>query len=289
VRRFTNEYLQTAPLYGRTVEELRARDAAQGQPLERWIAGSGENIEGAVSTWLRPDDRLFLFFVGSSAAIGPLSDAVVDDLGRPVHAFVDAGEAGSFKALVSAGFAVEMTSERFRVPFEAVLNKLRRADAPAGFTIKSAADADEGRLFALDNELRRDTPGTDGWVGDRQWFHVELTESPPFDSGAYLVGIEEASGRYAGLVRIWRNPPGPRFGFVGVARPYRRTFLAAALIRRALDAAAGWGHDTFVTESSLSNRVIHPRLQRVGVSEGLFHQMVRAVQSLSTWEGFGEG
>ena len=276
VARFRDEYAETAPLYDRSPEELRARDAAQGQPLQRWLASSDDQIVAAVSTWLRPDDRLFLYFVGAPMAYSPLSDAVVGELGRSVHTMADDAQVESLAALTAAGFSVEMSAERFRIPFDQALAWLRRARVPAGFAIESAADVEVERLFELDNELRRDTPGTDGWVGDLDWFREELLEAPPFDRNAYLVGVDVQTGRYAGLCRIWRNPSGPRFGLIGIARPYRRTTLAAALIRRSLEAAATWGHDSFVTESSLSNRVIHPRLKRLATtSEGVFHQLVK--------------
>lgn len=80
------------------------------------------------------------------------------------------------------------------------------------------------------------------------WFHGELAERPPFDPGGYLVGVDEATGAYAGLIRIWRNPAGPRFGMIGAARQYRNTLLAAALLRQALEAAATWGSDMFTAE-----------------------------------------
>jgi GNAT superfamily N-acetyltransferase len=102
-----------------------------------------------------------------------------------------------------------------------------------------------------------------------------LVEAPPFDRAAYLVGVVDGTGEYAGLVRIWRNPSGPRLGLVGVRRPYRSTPLAAALLKQGLAAASRWGHEAFTTETSLSNRAIYPRLTRLGAeSLGRSHQLV---------------
>ncbi|MBT8217239.1 MAG: GNAT family N-acetyltransferase [Acidimicrobiia bacterium] len=275
VRRFNGEYVAVAPLYDRTPEEVQARDRRQGQPLHRWIVWDAATAVAAVSTWRRPDDRLFLYFVGDAGSVGRLTATAIGELGRPVHTMADPAEAAMFDALRRAGFATEMVAERFAVRFTRALDRLRRAWTPTGYSVISAADADHDALFELDNLIRRDTPGTGGWVGDRAWFAEELAESPPFDPATYLVGVDP-TGSYAGLVRIWRNPAGPRFGLIGVAPPHRSTSLGAALIRQGLEAASGWGYDYFVTETSLANRVMHPRLARLADERlGVFHQLIR--------------
>jgi hypothetical protein len=80
------------------------------------------------------------------------------------------------EAFRSAGFELEVTEERFRIRFDRVLAWLRRAWDPSGFSIHPADTVDEDRLFILDNTLRQATPGTDGWRGDRAWFHEDVTE-----------------------------------------------------------------------------------------------------------------
>ena len=273
--RFADEYELAAPLYDRSPEDLSARDRRQAQPVQRWLAIRNGAAVAAVSTWLRPDDRMFLHFVGHDGAFGPLGEMAGETLGRPVHAIVDTASREGVDSLQRAGFEPEVASEAFEIRFDAALAWLRRAWVPAGFRIVAADAVDEDRLFDLDNTLRRDTPGTDGWRGDREWFREEFTESPPFDPTAYLVAIHECDD-YAGLVRIWRNPSGPRLGLIGVIPKYRNTTIAAALLAQALTAAATWGFDTFTTETSLSNRVIHPRMARLGAERtGAFIQVVR--------------
>jgi GNAT superfamily N-acetyltransferase len=277
VVQFTDEYELAAPVYGISPEELRARDDRQGQPLQRWIALGHGRALGAVSTWLRPDDRMLLYFVGRDPAVyPPLTDAVVEALSRRVYTFVDADDREAVEALQDSGFATELVEERFRIRFDRALARLERAWVPAGFSIHPADAVDEDRLFALDNTLRRDTLGTDGWFGDRDWFRDELAESPPFDPSAYLVAVDDRNGEYVGLVRIWRNPTGPRFGLIGVVRRCRNTPIAAALMKEALTAASSWGHGTFTTETSPANPIIYERMERVGAeSLGQFLQMVR--------------
>ncbi len=230
----------------------------------------------AVTALRRPDTRMFVSFVGSEpAAYGPLTEAAARSLGRPVSTMVDEDDVPKVAALRDAGFEPENVSERFRIGFGDVLPRLTRAWVPSGFSIHPADEVDEDRLFALDNAVRHDVPGTDGWQGDRRWFHEELAEAPPFDPAAYLVAVDDQTDRYVGLVRVWRNPDGPRFGLIGVLREYRRTPIAAALLKHALSAASGWGHATFTTETSLTNAVIYPRLQQLAAeSMGRFLQLV---------------
>jgi GNAT superfamily N-acetyltransferase len=232
---------------------------------------------GAVTTWSRPDSRTFLYLAGRDRSAYPqLTDAVVGTLRRRIHTHVDAGDSEAIVALAASGFDTELVEEGFRIRFDRALAWLDRAWIPSGFSIVSAAVVDEDRLFTLDNTLRQDTPGTDGWRGHRQWFHDEIAEAPPLDASAYLVAVDDGNGEYVGSVRIWRNPTGPRFGLVGVVRQYRTTLIGAALLKQALTAASSWGHDTFTAETSPANTVIHPRMSRVEAeSLGQFFQMMR--------------
>jgi GNAT superfamily N-acetyltransferase len=219
---------------------------------------------------------MFLRFVGDDhRAFGPLGERIGDELGNPVFATIGEDSGGARGSLQRAGFVIDMVSEGFRVRFDDALRWLRRAWVPSGFAIVSADRVDEDGLFDLDNALRNLVPGTEGWRGNRDWFHEELAERPPFDPAAYLVAIDLSSGAHAGLVRIWRNLSGARLGLIGVLPRFRSAPIAAALLQRALAAASTWGHDGFVTETSLDNAVVHPRLNRLGESTGRFVQMVR--------------
>ena len=90
------------------------------------------------------------------------------------------------------------------------------------------------------------------------------------------MAIDDQTGEYAGLIRIWRNPSGPRFGLIGVLPEYRGTPLAPALLKRALKAASRWGHDSFVAEVSPSNTAVHRRMVSLGAeSRGRVLQLRR--------------
>jgi len=276
VERFHDQYMQAAAAYGTTVEELRERDRNKASPPRRWLALAGNRAAGAVMVATRLDRRTFLSFVcPDPAAYTPLARAVAADVGGRLYTAADAADTEALAALRSAGFVEEYEFERFRVPFAAALAAVARTPLPSGFSVHAADDVDERRLFTLDVTVRQDVPGTEGWRGDRAMFHAELAEAPPFDHSAYLVAVDNENGEYAGLARIWRNASGPRFGLVGVARQYRSTLIGPALIRLALEGAAGWGHETFATEASTANPVTHRRMKRLGESLGRDYQLVR--------------
>lgn len=268
VAHFTDEYEAAAAVLGRPAAEQRARDDARPGPLRRWLAWDGDEVVAAVTATTRPDRRTFVSFAGPHRAWPALVDAAGAAVAT-LHALARDPEA--LAALAASGFAVEMEAEEFRVRFDAALAALRRVSMPRGFTLVRAADADPERLFALDNAVRQDVPGTDGWEGDRTMFLDELS-----DPAAYLVAVEEASGAYVGLARVWRNPAGPRFGLVGVARRHRGTMVGPALIKAVLEEAAQWGHGSFTTETSLGNDAVHPRLARLAAARlGRFAQLIR--------------
>lgn len=274
---FTDQFKLAAEVSGMDEEELRRRYQRQDRPERRWLAIRNGKAVGAVAARRRPDNRMLLSFeCRELSAYGPLTEEAAAAIGGPLYAIVDQADRSTFIVLRAAGFAVDFVGERFRVTFESALDRLRRAWIPLGFSIHPANAVDEGRLFTLDNTIRDSVPGTEGWRGDRDWFHEELVETPPFDATGYLVAIDDHNGEYVGLVRVWRNATGPRLGLVGVIRQYRNTPIAAALLKRALTDASGWGHDSFVTETSRANTVVYPRLKRLGAeSLGEFVRVVR--------------
>jgi ribosomal protein S18 acetylase RimI-like enzyme len=46
--------------------------------------------------------------------------------------------------------------------------------------------------------------------------------------------VEDRSGEYVGLARVWINPNLPRLGLIAVLAPYRRRNLARALLASVL-------------------------------------------------------
>ena len=277
VVRFKDEYELAAELYDMSPAELRGRDERQGQPLQRWIAVSEGVAVGAVATWSRPDNRTFLYFAGRDrTAYRLLTDAVVGAIRRRVHTHVDASDDDAIEALTLRGSRP---------------NWLRRASGSAsirrspGWTgLGSHRDSASSQpLLSTRTGCSLSTTRfgktrlapTDGAVTGNGFTMKSrrLPRSmPPHTSWQSTT----ATANTVGLVRVWRNPNGPRFGLVGVASQYRTTPIAAALLKQALTAASRWGHDTFTAETSPANAVIYPRMKRIEAeSLGQFLQMVR--------------
>jgi ribosomal protein S18 acetylase RimI-like enzyme len=203
------------------------------RPALTWRAVDGDLVAGEVSARLRPDNRCFVYFdTWRTDAYTPLADAVARDLGRDLYVTLEDAEYDALDACAEAGFAVHRRESYYRIPTDPAVTGLAGAVLPAGLDVLSAADADITRLRLLDDALRQDVPGSAGWRWDAEDFRGE-TFGPFFDPATYLVAVDQASEEYAGLVRIWRNRAGARFGLIATLAPYRRRGVARALLGHA--------------------------------------------------------
>ncbi|MGH8793691.1 MAG: GNAT family N-acetyltransferase [Stackebrandtia sp.] len=216
---------------------------------DRWVAVAGGRGVGAATAWRGADRRLRLLLTcRDPAAYVPLA-RVAATLDGPVYASVDGSDVMARSALTAAGFVLEYTDDVYEARFDAVARRLS-PEAPAGFSFTTADRADPSRWFTLDNTLRQDVRGSEGWRGDLRQFAEENRDSPYFDPSAYVIAVDDANGEYAGLVRFWNGPrPKPRLGLLGVVRQYRHAGLGRALLARGAAAASQWGGDSFTGET----------------------------------------
>jgi ribosomal protein S18 acetylase RimI-like enzyme len=212
-----------------------------------WRAFAGEEGVGVVKALLRPDERCFVFFDACrTEAYGPLLAAVGRELGRDLYATVDEADDEGRALYEQLGFEVNRRESEYLIPTDPQVTGLRGVEEPPGFTFVDADQVREDRLRVLDDTLRQDVPGTAGWRWDAAGFREETFDSPSFDPTTYLIAIEQTSGDYAGLVRVWNNPVAPRLGLIAVVPQYRRRGLARALLARAF----GLLHERGKTEVS---------------------------------------
>jgi ribosomal protein S18 acetylase RimI-like enzyme len=198
-----------------------------------WRLRDDEHIVGAVKSLIRPDNRCFIFFDSCRAdAYQPLLAAVAESVDCDLYLCVDEADSGQLALYLPLGLAVSRREGTYLVPTSPDVTGLGEAGLPAGLAVISAEDADEDRLRLLDDALRQDVPGADGWRWDAAGFHEE-TFSPAFDPATYLVAVAQPSGEYAGLLRVWNNPEGPLLGLIAALPGYRRRGLARALIAQA--------------------------------------------------------
>lgn len=177
--------------------------------------------------WIRPDGRRFVSFASERAGA-----AAVADLDGDLYAMVDAADDDARLLHEGLGFAVSRRESEYLIPVAVAVSRLRDIGDPDGFTFLRADEVTEERLRELDDTLRQDVPGTDGWAWDAAEFRAETFESPAFDPTTYVVAVHHASDEYVGLARVWRNPSRPRLGLVAVLPAHRRRRLAKALLAR---------------------------------------------------------
>ena len=193
--------------------------------------------------WIRPDGRCFVF--------GELDGAL--PRGRLVYATVDEADEMRRRSLERLGFTFHRRELVLRIPTDPASWNVATVEPPPGITFVRADAVEEKRLRLLDDLLRQDVPGTDGWKWSPDDFHEETYGSPDFDPATYLVAVAEA-GEYVGIVRVWMRIGAPRLGFIGVRDDWRRRGLARALVAAALNAVRDSGAPEVRTEVDERNR-----------------------------------
>ena len=137
-----------------------------------------------------------------------------------------------------------------------------RRPAPSGAEAVRADNVDEEALRLLDDELRQDIPGTDGWRWTAADFREETYLSPHFDPAVYPVATVQ--GEHVGICRVWIRPEHPRLGFIGVRRSFRRRGIARWLIGEAFAVLQARGEREVWTEVDESNVASRTLLEGLG-------------------------
>jgi predicted acetyltransferase len=229
-----------------------------------------------ISDVLRPDGRLLVRSADEWTAQAATAAAELATRRRvPALAHIDARATVQLSALTAAGFVESRREAVVAISVEAALEALADAPLPGGFRFRSAAEVDEDRLRLLDDELRQDVPGTSGWRSTTEEFRDHTFADPDFDPRTYLVAIDDVSGDYVGLVRIWMGPRGSRLGMVGVRREQRRRGIAFALISEALRAVRSTGVAEVTMTYDLQNDASEAIAERLGGR--LLHTVVELV------------
>jgi hypothetical protein len=224
---------------------------ARSEPT--WRAFDGDEVTGDVSVWLRPDDRCQLFFdLWRPDAFAPLVDAVARDLHRDLYVTLDDGELEALEACLAAGFTEHRRESFYRIPTDSAVAALAGARMPPGLDVISASDADLDRLRLLDDALRQDVPGADGWRWTPQGFQKE-TFGLGFDPATYLIAVARESGEYVGLVRVWNNRAGGRLGLIAMLAPFRRCGASRALLAQVFAVLSARGKASVICEADDAN------------------------------------
>jgi GNAT superfamily N-acetyltransferase len=229
-----------------------------------WYALDGDVVAGEVSGRLRPDGRCFVYFdVWRPDVYSALADAVAEGLRCDLYARLDDAEFDALEGCAAAGFVEHRRESYYRIPTDPTVTGLADTAMPDGLDVLSAADADVDRLRLLDDALRQDLPGCDGWHWDPGEFR-EDTFGPFFDPATYLVAVDRSSGDYAGLVRVWRSRAGPRLSLIATLAPYRKRGVARALLGRTFAVLVGRGETNVIAETDDASAASVSMLARLG-------------------------
>ena len=192
--------------------------------------------------WIRPDGRCFVF--------GEPDEAL--PVGRRLYATADEADEARVRSLAHLGFTFHRRELILRIPTDDANWNVATVEPPPAITFVRADRFDETRLRLLDDLLRQDVPGTDGWKWSPGGFHEETYDAPDFDPATYLVAIDEG-GNGVGIVRVWMRPGAPRLGFIGVRTDRRQRGVARALVAEALNAVRQSGASSVSTEVDEGN------------------------------------
>lgn len=182
----------------------------------------------------RPDRRWFVSVdAWGEHAYGPLVNAMIADLNQDLHTRIDGADTTSLELWTRYGFEPDRREIEFLISPDPQRTGLAHCPSPKGLTLLRADEVDETALRELDDQLRDEVPGTEGWVNDPAEFHDYTYDEKHFDPATYLVAVDDDQQQFAGLVRIWANGTRSRLGLIAVTRPYRRRGLARTLLASA--------------------------------------------------------
>jgi GNAT superfamily N-acetyltransferase len=188
----------------------------------------------------------------------------VAELHRPLlYTSVQQRDEVELRRLGDLGFVVSRRDHHYRIPVDPARFRLPDAAPPPGIVLISAAGANLDQLRLLDDALRNETPGADGWRWTPSEFREE-TFSDGFSPATYQVAFQERTGAYVGLARLWMKSAGPRFGFVGVLPPWRRTRVTYALLSSVFQEVLRRGHTEVTGEIDATNRASNAIAARAG-------------------------
>jgi ribosomal protein S18 acetylase RimI-like enzyme len=245
-----------------------------------WRALAGGEVAGEAHGMLRPDRRWFISIdAWTAAALSALMSAVTDDLRHDLYTVIDADDEAGLQDWSTAGFAVARREHHYLVPTATEKTRLTGAMLPAGISLVPADAVDEDGLRLLDDQLRQDVPGTDGWVNDPQKFREYTFDEQHFDPATYLVAIDDLNQAYAGLARVWTGPHRSRLGLVGVTAGYRRRGLAKALLAAVFTALCDRGIGEVAAEADAASAAANALLCGIGARRvGGSIELVRPAQ-----------
>ncbi len=219
-----------------------------------WSALAGSEVTGTAHGVMRPDGRWFVSIdTWRVDVFGELLDAMASDLRQRLHVTVDDQDRDGVDRWLRAGFEIARRQHEYELPTDPAVTRLGAEPLPPGITLVGADEVDESELRALDDALRQDVPGTQGWYSDPGEFREHTFDGRQFDPAVYLVAVDDVLQVFAGLVRVWVSPRRCRLGLIGVVPGYRGAGLARAMLATVLRRLHDRGVDRVFAEADTGN------------------------------------
>lgn len=230
-----------------------------------WRALADSVVLGQVRAWVRPDGRTFLYVDQSDPdAMDLILESVEAQLHRTLHVSLDERDKQLNMLFTARGYQVNRTESTYSIPVARAWSRLDGSRLPPGIAMVPADEPNEARLRELDDRLRQDVPGTDGWTWHPDDFREETFESDDFDPQLYWIAKSRDEDRYIAIARLWNKPHVPRLGLLAVLPPFRRQGVARALLLRGLDTLKQRGVEQLVTETDDTNVPMGSLLKHLG-------------------------
>lgn len=231
------------------------------------LVRAGDTVGSGYAT-SRPDGRWFVSVDSwDDALYAPLLDAMSADLRHDLRTNISGADAPELARWRRFGFDVHRRQLEFEIAVDPAVTGLGGAVLPAGIVLLSADAVDEDGLRELDDRLRADVPGTDGWRNDPQEFRERSFDERYFDPATSLVAVDDWRQDFAGLVRIWVGPTHARLGLIGTTPHYRRLGLARALLATAFAALHQRGVAVVTAEADATNAASLALLRGIGAGQ----------------------
>ncbi|MGC4042488.1 MAG: hypothetical protein QM758_01645 [Armatimonas sp.] len=271
---FGGNYDALAKLVGTPADKLLADDLAEAERMPtRWFTQKNGELVAAAALTPWPNGEYWVEFFGEWDDIGAvqLLEAAVAEAqqrGIPEIWVGSASEKGNAWN-TAQGFQKrrEVALQRCQLP-ELDLVTIT-APVPEGLRLASLADLAEDserdrKVYKLEQKLHQQIPGSENWNWSFEDFWHNNMGSEAYDPNLYLVLIDQTSGDYVGLHRIWLNPEEPRIGMTAVLPEWRRCGGALAMKTEGMRRLVARGFATVRTENDSDNEPILRLNARLG-------------------------
>ncbi|MFI7010871.1 GNAT family N-acetyltransferase [Streptomyces sp. NPDC050145] len=229
----------------------------------QWHALEDDLVVGRGEAWRRHDGRLFLGIdVWRDALFGPLVEAVLAGLPRPLYTVVDEADADLVSRWEHAGFTAARRERVYIVPTDPQVTGLGTVRPPSGVTLLPFGAPQRDPLRELDRAVRDEVGASVGWQEMPAEVLPRLDDAVVTDPTKYTVAQE--SGRYVGLLRLAPVPRQPRIGLLAVRADCWRRGVARALLAEVLGSLHASGAESVSAEVGERNEAALALFESVG-------------------------